>query len=388
MSVLRINLDASLPGDPLSSLIRVADTSAEASDWPRGATVRAWPVVDVDLFGDRCDGASRDRTAGPASGSIDDVDPMLATLAFECTTFSARGAGIGDVRARVQRAFESVEHLAVEREFELGELYPDNPNLRDVPIIGGGALGVAEAIGLLDAHVPGRGTLHMTPLLAAFGFAAGVLDRDGQGRAITRAKGSLVAVGDGYTGLGPVGWRTARLTTAMTGPNNDLTLVGRGPGTAGNGITFAIVDPPGNNVALSVGVAGSAITVTAATDGTSTITSTAAQVLAALQASAPAMALVSAALKAGDTGAGLVTALGATNLAGGLDATPTGDEYAYVTGPVRVIRDPQVVTEPDDQTAVDVAINNVTLYAERNYLIFADLSRAAAALVDRTTLYS
>jgi hypothetical protein len=111
----------------------------------------------------------------------------------------------------------------------------------------------------------------------------------------------------------------AALTTVLTGTNNDLTFRARKGGAAGNSITITLFDPPGNNVPLSVAVVGLAITVTLATDGASVITSTAAQVRDAINASPAAYSLVYAVLAASNDGTGLVTALAAANLIGGSD---------------------------------------------------------------------
>lgn len=109
----------------------------------------------------------------------------------------------------------------------------------------------------------------------------------------------------------------ASLTTVLTGANNDLVWTAVTPGAAGNSLTIAYVDPPGNNVSLSVAVVGTAITVTLATDGSSVITSTASQVRALVNADGTAGALVQGANSSPDTGAGVVTALAPTALAGG-----------------------------------------------------------------------
>lgn len=107
----------------------------------------------------------------------------------------------------------------------------------------------------------------------------------------------------------------ATLTTALAGANNDITLISRTTGTGGNAITFRIV-VAGNNTPLSVSVAGSAITVNSATNGAAAATSTAKQVVDALKASAPALALAWPQLAPGNDGTGTVVALAATNLAG------------------------------------------------------------------------
>jgi hypothetical protein len=113
----------------------------------------------------------------------------------------------------------------------------------------------------------------------------------------------------------------ATLTTALTGTNNDLTYTARAGGTAGNSVTIAYV-VAGLNTALSVTVAGSAITVNLATDGAGAATSTANQVRTAVLASAAAMTLLGAVTVAEGDGTGVVTALAATALTGG-SGTPS-----------------------------------------------------------------
>lgn len=109
----------------------------------------------------------------------------------------------------------------------------------------------------------------------------------------------------------------AELTTALAGVNNDLTFRAKKAGVAGNDITIAYVDPPGNNVPLSVAVVGTDIVVTLETDGTSTIVSTAAQVRDAINAHPGAYGLLYAVLATGNDGSGVVIALAETPLAGG-----------------------------------------------------------------------
>lgn len=113
----------------------------------------------------------------------------------------------------------------------------------------------------------------------------------------------------------------ASLTTALAGANNDLTYTARLLGVAGNSITVAYV-VAGNNTPLTVSVTGSAITVNVATDGGGAATSTANAVRNAVLASAPASALVNVELATGNDGSGVVTALTATALTGGVSNTP------------------------------------------------------------------
>jgi hypothetical protein len=109
----------------------------------------------------------------------------------------------------------------------------------------------------------------------------------------------------------------ASLTTALVGADNDMTFTSKIGGAGANAITVALVDPSGNNQALAVTVAELAISVSLATGVAGAITSTAAQVVAAINADATAKMLITAAVKTGDAGTGIVTALAATALAGG-----------------------------------------------------------------------
>jgi hypothetical protein len=107
----------------------------------------------------------------------------------------------------------------------------------------------------------------------------------------------------------------ASLTTNLTGTNNDLTLTARQGGKNGENVTVRYLDPGAASQALSVTVAGSAITVNLATNGSSIITSTAAQVRDALNGNNAASALLFAANAAANDGTGVVTAMAATPLA-------------------------------------------------------------------------
>lgn len=130
-------------------------------------------------------------------------------------------------------------------------------------------------------------------------------------RGFSRRQAALLS-GRYFRGIG----NRATLTTALAGANNDITLIARTPGTAGNSITFRIV-VAGASTPLSVSVAGSAITVNSATNGSSAATSTANDVVRALLANAAASVLVWSQLAVpGNDGTGVVVALGATNLAG------------------------------------------------------------------------
>lgn len=111
----------------------------------------------------------------------------------------------------------------------------------------------------------------------------------------------------------------AALTTAMAGTNNDLTITAVQPGVYGNSITFAITNGGASKpLVVSFNPQTRAISVQAATDGASAITSTAAAVAAAVNdASGRQSNHVQVANAGGNNGTGLVTILAPTALSGG-----------------------------------------------------------------------
>src|SRR5574339_1253901 len=109
----------------------------------------------------------------------------------------------------------------------------------------------------------------------------------------------------------------ATLTTSLTGSDNDLKFTAKRGGSWGNSIRVRYVDPGAPSATLSVDVDGFDITVNLATDGSSVITSTANEVAAALVSNDYATRLVDVELAPSNSGAGVVTALSFTALAGG-----------------------------------------------------------------------
>lgn len=119
----------------------------------------------------------------------------------------------------------------------------------------------------------------------------------------------------------PVDAARASLAVNPAGDDNGLIFTAVEYGEIGNRISIAYLDPSANDAALSVSVAQFAILVSLATDSEGAIVSTAAEVLAAIEASAPAAALVSVALDEDDDnfsdGSGVVTAMAVDLLEGG-----------------------------------------------------------------------
>lgn len=126
-----------------------------------------------------------------------------------------------------------------------------------------------------------------------------------------------------YKGAGaPAASARATLSRNPAGDDNALTFTAVKYGAYGNGITIAYVDPAANSQSLAVSVSGKDITVSLATNGGGSITSTAAQIKTAIEASAAAAALVTCAVNTSDSGSaddgsGVVTALAAAAMTGG-----------------------------------------------------------------------
>lgn len=144
-----------------------------------------------------------------------------------------------------------------------------------------------------------------------------------------------------YVGEGvPDATAHSALTVNPTGDDNGLIFTAVAYGAGGDDISVRYVDPAANDAELSVAVVGSAITVNLATDSGGTITSTAADVLAAIEASPAADALVTVAIMTADSGTaddgtGVVTARSLANLAGGtgvgIGVAGKGSRYTDIT---------------------------------------------------------
>lgn len=101
------------------------------------------------------------------------------------------------------------------------------------------------------------------------------------------------------------GPNAANFQTYFDTPNTNLLFTADAAGVAGNSIRIRYV-VAGNNTALSVAVASNDITVNLATDGSGIPTSTAALVLAAINGSSPASALINTTHAPGSDGSGVI----------------------------------------------------------------------------------
>lgn len=162
----------------------------------------------------------------------------------------------------------------------------------------------------------------------------------------------------------------ATLITALTGTNNDLKFtavqsgygVNPARGVLGDGVTVAYINA-GASKPLVVSVSTLAISVQLATNGGGTITSTASDVMAALNANTDVQKLIVASLAPANTGAGLVTALTATNLASGVSSTNVMTTGAgIITTFVRVLDKVLALNGVDKLRYIDLATLNMVQY--------------------------
>lgn len=111
----------------------------------------------------------------------------------------------------------------------------------------------------------------------------------------------------------------AKLVTGVAESNNAILWTAKVPGTAGEGIKVQLLDPAQASQDLAVSVSGDTIVVSLETSAVPAITSTAAEVIAAVNAHLVANQLVTAANAGASTGAGIVAAVAATALDEGAD---------------------------------------------------------------------
>lgn len=144
-----------------------------------------------------------------------------------------------------------------------------------------------------------------------------VLEIDTGARPITTVKSAVI----GIVGTAPNSQAEvkATLATGTAAANTGISYTSKLAGVLGNKINVRYVDPKANNAALSVAVSGQDIVVSLATGPSGTITTTGAQLLAAITASTAASALVTAAATGASTGAGVIAAMGRAYLTGGQD---------------------------------------------------------------------
>lgn len=113
--------------------------------------------------------------------------------------------------------------------------------------------------------------------------------------------------------------------------NAKLKFTADANGVAGDLLQIVTVNPGTNNAALAVTKSGNLITISLATDGSAAATSTASQVLTAVNAAGAVNTFITASLGTGSSGASLYVVHAATNLAGGVDTSFPLDTPVLVT---------------------------------------------------------
>lgn len=122
----------------------------------------------------------------------------------------------------------------------------------------------------------------------------------------------------------------ATTTLAPAGDDNDILITALATGAVANGYSVELIDPAANDAALTVTTANNLLfTVSLATGGAGAITSTAASVITALNALPEFAALMVAANAPANDGTGVVTAIAAASLTGGLKKEWQGAALDY-----------------------------------------------------------
>lgn len=135
---------------------------------------------------------------------------------------------------------------------------------------------------------------------------------------VTEETNALISSGNGA----PDDAVRASLTVNPAGDDNALTFTAREYGDSGNSIAIEYIDPSANDAALDVSVFNRVITISLATGSGGAITSTAAEIKAAIDSTVEAARLVTVGVYAADSGtaddgSGVVTAMTKASLSGG-----------------------------------------------------------------------
>lgn len=190
-------------------------------------------------------------------------------------------------------------------------------------------------------------------VLGMSGFLHGVevLEIDNGPRPIATLASAII----GIVGTAPdsQGEVKATLLAGDVTKNTALTYTAKLTGVRGNKVSVAYVNPRAMNAALAVAVNAQAITVSLATDVAGVITSTAAQVEAAILANDAAAALVGVVATGASTGAGVLAPMGLQYLSGGVD------EAFPLNTPVLVAGSPLQAAALGKSGTLPVAMNSI-----------------------------
>lgn len=149
-------------------------------------------------------------------------------------------------------------------------------------------------------------------------------------RPIQTVKSSII----GFVGTAPLASADTKATLDQGISPAALLFTAKSVGVLGNAITVHLRNPGTANATLGVVVTGNAIVVNLATNASTVPTSTLTQIIAAIAASTPANALISAAVATGSSGSSVAAATAnPVALTGGLDEPFPLNTPVLVTGP-------------------------------------------------------
>lgn len=175
----------------------------------------------------------------------------------------------------------------------------------------------------------------------------------------------------------------AKLEVEGTADNSDILFTAVTPGTGGNAIKVSMVAADAANQALVVDLVGDTVVINLATGGDKAIKSIASEVIAAVNASLEAKALIVASNLGESTGVGVVAAKAATALAGGANAA-TGSKtvvsYDETTGTLTVSAAWGAVLSEDTVIYVDDTTKTGVYLLEDGFVLPTDAYRTANVL--------
>ncbi len=320
--------DAALTVDGIiDQLIQLGNTQMEGRYIFAGTKTDTAPFTkDLNILDARADLSSTSAYTGQATSSGTYTGNQSKTYMVQITTAGGAESSHASLTTNFDRANDDLTFTAV-AEGAAGDSisieYVD-PLAANQPLgvvvndLGGGAYNIQVRLA-----TDGAGAITSTA-----GEVMNAINADAQASALVSA--SLAGGNDGsgvVTDMGGLPENLSRgfsyatlttdyaaLTTSLDGTNNDLAFTARNPGENGNDIRIRFLDPGAANQGLTVSVNENDITISLATDGTGAITSTANQVMNAINADPSASALVTASLTGLNDGTGVVTAMDFSNL--------------------------------------------------------------------------
>lgn len=218
-----IVIDGPLPVQPLHAITALPGAIiAEASDrWIGGVALDNYPCTGVlgwDSCSDSSDGDTKDDGDYPTPATY---SSFTAYAPITCSSF---GQFDGErMRLRATRYLDAADHVALEAQIWNGSWVPSNPNFQDdATDVGGGAVDIIRALGLLEQTGGGgglQGVIHMAPRAANAAVSWNLVAQDRAGTLRTISRGTPISVGDGYDAShGPSGAGANQEWIVMSGP--------------------------------------------------------------------------------------------------------------------------------------------------------------------------